>query len=231
MTTSTILYSLLGGVLPALLWLAFWLHEDKKRPEPRGLLIRTFILGMCSVVLVLPFQKLVQTSFPEALVLAFLFWAILEEGFKYIAAWIGGLRTRDDDEPIDNVIYLITAALGFTALENALFIANPLLELDFLGGLITGNMRFIGASVLHVVASGIVGVALALSFYKKKSVRLLWALGGLILAILYHLAFNLIINFHPEGSTSLALILAWVGAVGLMLAFERVKKVRPLSTD
>ena len=55
--TDIIFYALLGGILPALIWLAFWLREDYKHPEPRGLILRTFLLGMGAVILVLPFQK------------------------------------------------------------------------------------------------------------------------------------------------------------------------------
>ena len=55
--TETALYALLGGILPALVWLAFWLREDYKHPEPRGLVFRTFIFGMIAVIIVLPFQK------------------------------------------------------------------------------------------------------------------------------------------------------------------------------
>ena len=60
----TILFALLGGVLPALLWLWFWLKEDKKRPEPRGLILLAFIAGMLTVPVVLPFEKLADSAKP-----------------------------------------------------------------------------------------------------------------------------------------------------------------------
>src|SRR3989344_694248 len=124
---SQIIYALAGGVLPALIWLAFWLHEDYKHPEPRGLILKTFLLGMLAVVFVLPFQKGVDFLFPGMTFIAILLWVILEELFKLGAAYIGGLKSVDDNEPINPIIYMITAALGFVALENALFIFGPLL--------------------------------------------------------------------------------------------------------
>lgn len=167
----TILYALAGGILPAIFWLLFWLREDERRPEPRRLVIRTFILGMCSVIVVLPFQKIVGDTFPGFGLLPFLLWATLEEGFKFGAAYMGGLKEIDDNEPIDPMIYMITAALGFVALENTLFIFNPLLQKDLIGGLLTSNFRFIGSSLLHVLSSAVIGAGIAVSFYKSKKIK------------------------------------------------------------
>src|SRR3989338_329666 len=108
MNVETITYSLLGGILPALVWLAFWLREDYKHPEPRGLILRTFLFGMGAVILVLPFQKIVDASLPGTTLVTILLWVILEEIFKFSAAYIGGLKSVEDNEPIDPIIYMIT---------------------------------------------------------------------------------------------------------------------------
>ena len=50
----------LGGIIPSLFWLYFWLKEKEGKPEPRGLLAMVFLLGMISVMLVLPIQKFIQ---------------------------------------------------------------------------------------------------------------------------------------------------------------------------
>lgn len=222
----TILFSLLGGILPALLWLWFWLHEDKKHPEPRGLIAKTFFLGMLSVLLVLPFQKGIEILLPGMILPAILLWAVLEEIFKFGAAYFGGLHTRDDNEPIDAIIYMITAALGFVALENTLFILGPLIGEEITQGIITGNLRFIGASLLHVVASGFVGVALAFAFYKPGTpVKVgLWAL---VAAILFHTLFNMMILKLGAWGTPLAFMSVWLGVIYIIWAFEKAKLIAP----
>jgi RsiW-degrading membrane proteinase PrsW (M82 family) len=48
----------LTAVLPALLWLFFWLREDRFHPEPRGLLILTFLAGGLVVFLITPLEQL-----------------------------------------------------------------------------------------------------------------------------------------------------------------------------
>jgi len=229
-TPRIILYALLGGILPALIWLAFWQTEDKKRPEPRGLIIRTFLLGALAVPLVIPFQRMVLAHYQEVGLVTFFFWAVLEEAFKFGAAYIGGLASISDDEPLDPLIYMITAALGFTALENALFIANPLLQQDIAGTVVTGSLRFIGSSLLHTVSSGTIGLALALAFYKRSYVKKLSSIVGFAFAVFFHTAFNIFILNQGSMSSFLTFAVVWSGIALLLLAFEKVKTMkRPVS--
>lgn len=222
---ATLIFAVLGGILPALVWLAFWLREDYKHPEPKGLILRTFLFGMVAVVLVLPFQKAVDSIFPGVTILAIMLWVVLEEVFKLTAAYIGGLRSTEDNEPIDPIIYTITAALGFVALENALFIFGPLASEEFTQGIITGNLRFVGASLLHVVSSGIVGVSIAFSFYKSKKTHLMFALFALIVAIAFHTGFNFaIVEWGNIGALG-AFVAVWLGIIFLLWAFEKAKKI------
>jgi len=228
MNVETITYSLLGGTLPALVWLAFWLREDYRHPEPRGLILRTFLFGMVAVILVLPFQKLIDAWLPGMTFVAILLWVVLEELFKFGAAYMGGLRSVEDNEPIDPIIYMITAALGFVALENTLFLFGSLSGQDIVGGLITGNLRFIGASLLHVVSSGIVGFSLAFSFYKSKKEHVLLTIAALTVAVTIHTGFNLAIVHWGDSGVMLAFGLVWIGVVLLLLAFEKGKAIRRL---
>ncbi len=224
---SMVIYALLAGILPALLWLMFWLREDNKRPEPRRLLVRTFVLGMCAVIIVLPFQKFTDELFPGYGLSAFLIWAILEELFKFGAAYFGGIRELEDNEPLDPMIYMITAALGFVALENTLFIINPLLQQDLVGGVITGNFRFIGASLLHVISSAAVGAGMALSFYKSRTIQIEDFLIGFMLAVIIHTSFNLFILNQPGFHAFKTFSILWGGIALLLLFFEKVKRIKP----
>lgn len=221
-------FAFLGGVIPAFFWLWFWLREDRMHPEPRRLLIATFLVGMLAVPIAIPFEKLSEYFIPATLGVVVV-WAIIEELLKYAAAYAGGMHTQAEDEPIDAMIYLITAALGFAAAENALFILNPLIEGDAFVGILTGNIRFIGTSLLHVVSSAIIGGAIALSFYKRKKVRHEYFWAGLVLASAMHAAFNHFILQSQGNGLFIVFIALWVSVIGLMLLFERVKRVRPMT--
>src|SRR3989344_949612 len=184
--------AIVGGVIPSLLWLFFWLREDKKNPEPRGILTLVFVMGMVAVVCVLPIEKFIQSivsSSPMQLIL----WASAEEIIKYFAVLIALARTNYIDEPIDWPIYMITAALGFAALENTLFLIKPLSVDVTTVGLITGGLRFLGATLLHTVSSGILGIGLGISLHMEGFKKRWYMLIGLIFAIALHSVFNFFI--------------------------------------
>jgi len=213
----------LAGVIPALFWLWFWLREDTARPEPRVLIISAFIAGMLIVPLVLPLQQFALERFKgQNLILA---WVIIEEVVKYCAALIVVLWNRAVDEPIDAIIYMITIALGFAALENALFVFGPLQSGDYAYSFISNNFRFVGAMLLHVLASGTVGVCMALAYYASRWIKITVATLGLCLAIVLHALFNFFI-MDASGETVLGVFMfVWMGIIVLFLFFERVKQL------
>ena len=211
----------LGGLIPALFWLWFWLREDKERPEPYLLIALSFIGGMMVVPLALPLQKLAMDIYTgDNLIFA---WVIIEEVLKYAAALVVILWNKAVDEPIDIIIYMITLALGFAALENALFIFKPLTSGDTLMALTNGQLRFLGSTLLHVLASGTVGTFLALAFYKSNHLKMAFGMIGLFIAIVLHALFNFFI-MDSSGEAILGVFLfVWMGIIVLLLIFEKVK--------
>lgn len=228
LSSDSLFLSLIAGVIPALLWLFFWLREDSQKPEPRGTLILTFICGMLAVPIVIPFEQL--TSFATHPIFTFIAWAAIEELFKLTAAWFAGLRTKDDDEPIDPVIYMMTAALGFVALENTLYFLSPLLHGDFASSLLTGDIRFVGASLLHTVSSATIGIMIGFSFYKSRLAKQFSVVAGIVVAIALHATFNYFIIQQAASTTLATLGFVWIAVVLLMLFFERIKKVYPVDS-
>lgn len=215
----------LCGLIPALFWLWFWLREDKKSPEPLLLIIITFLAGMAVVPLVLPLQRLaIDLYVGDNLMLA---WVIIEEVLKYAVALLVVFWNKAVDEPIDFIIYLIAIALGFAALENALFMLTPLLADDYLTMTITGSFRFLGATLLHVLASATIGACLALAFYRSQMVKFIYSVVGLFLAIVLHTLFNFFIirSSEPgrEGGVLAVLLFVWMGIIVLLLLFEKIK--------
>jgi RsiW-degrading membrane proteinase PrsW (M82 family) len=223
MESTYFVIAFLGGLIPALFWLWFWLREDKARPEPKWLIASAFIAGMAVVPLVLPLQKFAIDRFSgDNLIFV---WVIIEEVLKYSAALIVVLWNKAVDEPIDTIIYMITIALGFAALENALFIFNPLIAGDISNTLLTGNFRFLGATLLHVLASGTVGAMMAFAFYKSNALKITFATLGLFIAIVLHALFNFFI-MDASGETILGVFLfVWMGIIVLFLVFEKVKLI------
>ncbi len=215
-----------GGLLPALAWLWFWRREDSKHPEPRRLIALAFLGGVVAVAIVIPLEKFVA-SYLLSQTMIFTAWSAIEEITKYLAARTTVLQRKEDDEPIDPVIYMITVALGFAAAENTLFLLSPLAGTTIMDTIITGNLRFVGATLLHVLSSSVIGVALGLSFYKSKSAKRTFVFFGVILAILLHSMFNFLILNTPESELLLTFGYVWVGLVALLAILEYVKRIHP----
>ncbi|MEK7669157.1 MAG: PrsW family glutamic-type intramembrane protease [Patescibacteria group bacterium] len=224
---NTIFFSLIGGILPALLWLWFWLKEDRLHPEPKSRILIVFLVGMAAVFLVLPLEKFVFLATSSNISLfTIILWASIEELTKYVVAYFAVLRKRVVDEPIDAIIYMITIALGFSALENALFLFNIIDGGLFTQSIITGNSRFLGATLLHVASSAAIGVMMGLSYYQKPLVKKLFLLAGICVSILLHTTFNLLI-IKLENNLFFIFAGIWVLIVLLLVLIEKVKKINP----
>lgn len=224
-SAETAFYAFLGGILPAMVWLYFLLKEDRRCPEPKHMIALAFLAGVLSVPLVLPLERMAVLALPAGLPVI-IAWASIEETIKYLLAAIIVLWRRSVDESLDLVIYMMTAALGFAALENALFLIAPFSGGNMIEGLLTGNLRFVGSTLLHVVASATIGYALALSFRKNRFIRVTYATLGLILAIALHAVFNFLIIDGSGSFTLLAFLFVWSGAVVGFALFELLKYFR-----
>ncbi len=222
MANPLIFVALLGGVLPALLWLTFWLMEDRCEPEPKRYIFFVFVGGALSVFAALWLEQRAMTLF-EGTTLLFS-WAVIEELLKFGVAYFIAFRSHVFDEPLDAVIYMVTAALGFAAFENMLFLLTPLQSGDALRTIITGDLRFIGATLLHSLASATIGIALALAFYKSVGARRLATLLGVILAIFLHTLFNFFILGSGGGATFWIFLCIWFGVVVMLFLTEHIKQ-------
>lgn len=245
-----LLYAFLGGLLPALIWLWFWLREDL-HPEPKRLLLKAFTAGAIAIPFVLLAEAAIScvvtylfsptasfgfcaSSFtpfrafsPLAGPLLLVGFAAAEEMIKYLSARRFVLRGKDFDEPVDAMIYLMTTALGFAAFENIFFLvpafANTLFE-----GFIVSHLRFLGATLLHAIGSGIIGYALALSFYKER-MRTHYLIAGIFFATILHAVFNMLVGNAENGGLGQAFGVLTLTGLFLIFAFDRAKKIKQAS--
>lgn len=212
--------SLIIGSLPALIWLAFFLWEDEKRPEPKRLILSTFILGGIIAFIALQFQVqlnklLLSFGAGQFGFTAVLLMAGIEEVLKFLLVYWWVHKRKEFDEPIDAMVYLIIAALGFATVENIASVSRSAAGLELM------TLRFVGATLLHSLSSGLVGFYWAKAIVYKQ--HLLGKITqGLIIAILVHGAFNiLVLKYGPAWQATI--FLAFVGFF-VLNDFEDLKK-------
>lgn len=224
-----VLLSFIGGIIPAVLWLQFWLRESKHR-EPRRLIVGTFLLGMLSVFVAGFLEKGVSIYLIEYTTLSFFYWAIIEEVLKYLSANIVALKTRFVDEAIDPMIYMVTSALGFAAAENILFLFEPLANGEISKGIVTLSFRFVGATLLHIIASGSVGIMIGFFFYRSKYLKRFAVFIGLTVATILHTAFNSFIILG-QAHTIWVFFGLWIGLIVVIVILEKIKNIKKIKNE
>lgn len=213
----TYLIYIILGLAPSIIWLLFFLRKDA-HPESNRMIITVFLLAIAIVPFVAlaecipvglgsqearcalsPFLK---NSFPApwgSIFSIFLGVVLIEEVAKYLVVRIKVLRSSEFDEPLDAMLYMIIAALGFAAIENILILFQPVQEtflfkrlLSIQEASVIISFRFIGATFLHALCSGTIGYFLARSLFRPSQKGILLFI-GFFLATLLHGLFNIFI--------------------------------------
>lgn len=222
-TITEIFWAFVGGILPTFLWLWFWFNQDKET-ESTGFLSFLYLLGMASVFIIFPFKGIIEQSkiSPKEYLLVF---SAIEEIVKVAITALVAFRMSMIRKPTDYTLYLVTVALGLSALENTLYLIQPITENNISLVLFTGNLRFIGATLLHTVCVAIVGIMIGLAYYEPKIVKWLHALFGLGLAISLHAIFNYFILVNTTRSIMIGLAGLWFVGIIVIIIFGRIQRL------
>ena len=216
------------GLAPGLLWLWLIYRNNKNRPEPKGLVIRTFLLGMAVVIpvafvelaLMLPYiisnihnlnmdtfntMSLGQTAYTS-----FVVAGMTEEFFKFLVVRTTIYKSPYYDEPLDGLIYSSASALGFASLENIEYLVTY--------GVPTALVRAPLTTMAHCVFSAMWGYPLALKKLKKKHSTLLLYL-GLAGAMIGHGLFDFLAFQQTGDKLNIPVILGLIVLFGGLVTF------------
>lgn len=227
------------GVLPSLTWLSYYLRKDK-HPEPKKTIIRIFLWGALITVPVFFVQiglaYLLGYANLSPIITAIIYWFLVisfsEEIFKYLVIRIKIVNSPDLDEPVDVMLYMVIAALGFAALENVLYLFAPIDRLSFNDlinrTLLVSLIRFIGATFLHTLCSAIIGYSLAISFCEAK--KKYWTIAaGIIMATVLHGLYDFsIMTLGGYLKIAIPVIVIITLAFLVFSGFEKLKKMKSI---
>jgi RsiW-degrading membrane proteinase PrsW (M82 family) len=215
-TTGIIIAGVLMSLVPAVLWLAFFYQQDRREPEPKGLVIEVFILGgLLAAAIGIP---LVENVFAVSSWMYDNFWvnlagAVLVIGFtqeflKYAAVRFSVYSLAEFDERTDGIIYATAAGLGFASVLNIAFIVNS-------GGANLGMaaIRIVLTSLAQASFAGITGYFLGVDKLDHKPAW--WMpVGVLLAAVLNGLFFTLWGNLTAGRiNSSGGFVNPWIGLV------------------
>ncbi len=197
----------------AIVWYIY--QKDKYEKEPAALLLKSFFLGILSIIPAL-IGSAIGGSFFEVsanpiitAIYAFGVIALSEEFAKFIFLRFVMFPKKEFDEPIDGIVYGVMIGMGFAAFENVLYVIE--------GGLSTAILRMFTAVPAHAVFGVAMGYYVGMDKFTNTSATRL-SLIGLFIAILLHGAYD----FFLLQTNIPALTL--VSFVGLALAIRWSKK-------
>lgn len=198
--------SFIMAVLPAALLLYYYYRQDKRKPEPKSLLLKVFLLGVAGTIPVSIVEYFASevffdafSGFPvfESFLQAFVVAAFLEEFFKMLVVMKFAFNNPHFDEVMDGVVYAIVASLGFACFENVVYVIDS--------GWTTALIRAFTAVPMHAAAAGIMGfyIGKAKFLYDEKLKNSTLAKGFWI-AVGLHGAYDFLIFLSPKFSL-------WIG--------------------
>jgi RsiW-degrading membrane proteinase PrsW (M82 family) len=224
-----LIIALVFGLLPGFAWLIFYLGEAD-HPEPKRLIMFTFVVGMAFGFFTVAVENIFSNwatgiGVQELSLLSLFGLAVIEEVMKFAAAHFAINRNPGFTEPVDAMIYMIVAALGFATLENIGAISGLTPQAALLPAVFeTVSLRFVGATLLHTLTSGVVGYYWALGIVKGKVPRYLVV--GLAIAAILHTTFNWLILTY--GGTVYSVVLLIIVGFFVLNDFE-ILKAKPIN--
>lgn len=222
-THSSVILAITVGLLPSVIWLAFWLYLARDRREPFWIMTTCFILGGLGVFLATFIQHSLQSTV-TSMTTRVVVWAAVEEVIKFGVFYIIAYRSAYDKEALDPAMYLIVVALGFAAVENIFYVLKPAATLGITASLLTGGLRFFGSTLLHTIASAFIGIMVTLS---PRPLRGLGMFVGLIGAIFLHSMFNFFILKNTTASFVQIYGFLWMAALLSHLVLEKFRRYPP----
>lgn len=182
------------ALAPAVFWLWYFYRRDKFEPEPKILVLKVFFWGM-----LVTFPIAVIEGIPpiNELVLAVIVAPIVEEVGKYLVVVKTVYRNPEFNEPMDGIVYAASAALGFAAIENVLYITQVYLKSPLDEIVAVYVLRALLSVPGHALFSSIWGYVLGRGKFEAPMWRVGLVTGGLVLAICLHGCFNLFLIDAP----------------------------------
>ena len=214
---------LLATILPSILIILFFVYSDRFK-EPRGEDLKVFFYG---ILITIPayFLNTYLDAFwynnfrvSEGLISSFLTAAPVEEGLKLSILYFFVYKMKDFNEPIDGIVYGVTASLGFATLENFYYV-YLLADYFETSSMSLAILRSFSAVPAHAVFGVFMGYFFMKYAFIKKGDNLFFAF---VVPFVLHGCYNLFVASNFIVSLGLILI-SWV--IGLRL-FSRLKKIQ-----
>jgi len=209
---------------PALLWLWYFRRQDRFDKEPFRILLAAFFLGALAIIPSLLAEwfadDLISNHMPfnfDRLLLANVVVGVVEELFKFLAVYLFIYRLKCFNEPMDGIIYCVTAAIGFAAFENLGYIVMAKEQGGLAAGLAVGAARALFSMFGHASFAVVMGSYMGRAkFEPARAGRLLMV--GLAAAMILHAFYDFALEMKHVAIIPLVVLIC------LMLIYRNVNR-------
>ena len=242
-----LLAGLMAGI-PALLWLGFFYLMDRHEPEPKQLVLGVSVLG---ALIAAPLASFVQAQAvpPVALavhglspwsldriVYAVFVVGLTQEVCKYVVVRYTIYTSREFDEPMDGIVYMMACGTGFAVWVNY----HRLIDHDQVI-LSTGAAQCVITTLAQASFAGLLGFVLGRAKFSQRPpfVRGAFILIGLLGAALLNGQFTIVENWviqsgmaqHPWRGVGFAAACASAVFVLIWMFSQRLLAASPFRRD
>jgi RsiW-degrading membrane proteinase PrsW (M82 family) len=187
--------ALLLLLVPALLWLGFFYLQDRHEPEPKHYVLGVFLLGAfvaypvagwISALAPVPAWEGQRLSAANVLA-AVLPLGLAQEAAKYLVVRYSVYVSDEFDEPMDGIIYMTAAGIGFATAEN-------IDRVTTVGAMHLGAfaVNAVVTTLAHGSIAGVLGYALGVARFGPAQRRAPLVLAGLLIAAALNGGFGLL---------------------------------------
>ena len=201
------------ALAPVLFILLYVITKDKYDKEPLHYLLAAFCVGALGAYPVVKGSQFLNEvlniseseSFLHLLLSTFLVIALVEELMKYLALTLFFYPLKKFNEPLDGIIYCVSIAMGFAAVENFIYV--------YQSGFATGILRMFTAVPSHAVFGTVIGYYVGKAkFVDDRNTKIRLHLQGFLIALVLHTFYDyfIFLDWGVSGLISLVILVKGV---------------------
>lgn len=190
------MYLLLLALAPAVLLMMYVYFRDRHEKEPISLILKGMLLGVIVIFPVGVIENYLTgvgigfDKIPKAAYDGFIVAGATEEAFKYLMVFILIWRNPNFNEKFDGIVYAVSVALGFAAIENLFYVFSN-------NSMQVGLLRAFTAVPGHTIFGVVMGFYLGLARFDTSN-RKKWLMRAFMLPWILHGVYDfLLMSGHP----------------------------------
>lgn len=211
---------LVALALAPVLTVIFYIYiKDKYEREPLGLLLRSFFMGVLSIIPAILLETFAAkidvftgSDFSSVALFAFIGVGFSEELSKFLFLRIFIYKNKNFNEPFDGIVYAVMISMGFAAAENIMYV--------FKGGETVAWLRMFTAIPAHAAFAVLMGYYVGKARFSTSN-AFLFLFNALLIATVFHGAYDFFLMLKDYSGLAVFSLITLI--LGIIFSFKSIK--------